>query len=313
MFKHKIGINYVDIIKTRKNKRNLPLIGKLNFTINIDKAIDQLQSILEINEQVDFVKSGKDKASNEHNYNLPKKDGSNFVNNYDEIYKIYAAIGLQSLSDEAIIHAKNTLKKVNDFSPFERSKGMRDTSSKYYHSHYDERNYTKLTNYCTGYFKTILNMFNDEPCRSGIVCLHPSKFLAPHFDIGPEFVSRIQIPLITNPNAVIGLRNPNNKNEWYEYHLPANGSIYFINSGWEHYAVNNGSQSRYQIRICLNGQLSLTNMTEVNPNSIFSDQEFSTRIESGQYYGSNKNNIGSSALTELNLNPNQYTKKAKIF
>lgn len=313
MFKHCIGIDYAPIIKTRKNKRNLPLIGKLNFTIDVQKAVSQLESIVEIGKQVDFLKSGKDKASNEHNYNLPKKDGSNFVNNYNEVYKIYAAVGLQSLSDEAIAHAKLNPKKVDDFSPFERSRGMRDTGSKYYHSHYDERNYTKPTNYCNNYFEQILNMFNDETCRSGVVCLHPGKFLAPHFDIGPEFVARIQIPLITNRYAVIGVRNPNDKNEWYEYHLPADGSVYFINSGWEHYAVNNGSESRYQIRICLNGQASLANMTTVDPDSIFSNEEFSTRVESGQYYGDNSDNVGGSALTELNLNPEQYTKKAKIF
>ena len=48
----------------------------------------------------------------------------------------------------------------------------------------------------------------------------------------------------------------------------------------------------------------------LEPNKIFSHQVFSKRPESGSYYGSNDNNLMSKAMTELGLEPENYSKYA---
>ena len=304
--KHVIGMNYSTIIKERKDKRDLPFVLKLKKKIDLSPAIDQLNEYLSVIANDNSFKY--DKASTEHNYDLSDKTGKNFVANYSEIYKTYAKVGFQSLTDDALALAKTINRNIEDYTPYERAKGMRYTSSKDYHPYYDERNYTKPTEFYDGYFGSFLDSFKDEVCRSAIVTLEPGKFLSPHFDIGPEYVTRLQIPLITNTKAVMGFRK--NDDTWYEYHFPADGSIYFVNSGWEHYAVNNGVDNRYNLRVCLNGQLELEDAEEFLPTSIISHDVFCQRPESGNYYGSNDNNLMSKAMTELGLQPESYSKYA---
>lgn len=304
---HEIGINYSEIIKKRKGKRDLPFVLKLKKKIDINRVQSQLIDLL-IKAEKDQREYSYDKASSEHNYDLSNKQGENFVSNYSEIYKTYAKIGFQSLSDDAIRIGSTIEKPIANFTPYERAKGMLDTSSKYYHPFYDERNYNKKTEYYNGYIGEFLDSFKDDVCRSAAVCLQPGKFLTPHFDIGPEFVTRLQIPIYTNKKAVMGFRK--DKDTWFEYHFPADGSIYFVNSGWEHYAVNNGDENRYNIRVCLNGQIELEDAEEVEPTTIFSHHVFSTRPESGNYYGKSDDNLMSVAMTELGLDPQTYSKYA---
>ena len=303
MFKHKIGLNYTDIVRSRKKKKDLPLIGKLNFNFDVEKLKTELSNLIQINKLISYNETGKDKASNENNYNLKNKNNKVFIDNYKEIYKLYAVVGFQSLSDEANKLASTTEIKMEDLSPYDRARGMRFTSSNFYHPHYDERNYTKPTEYYKGYFKTVLDSFPDEVCRSGTVCLHPKKFLSPHFDIGPEYVVRLHIPLITNKLSILGLRSKTNKNLWEVYHLPADGSVYFINSGYEHFAINEGEESRYHIRVCLNGQNALNDLKDIQPNYTMSNKE----IESKPYSNLNTdtdNNFTGISLKEIDLDKN---------
>ena len=305
--KHIIGTDYTDIIKLAKNKRDLPFVLKLKNKLDIDKLQQELAYLLNLSKNDSSFKY--DKASSEHNYNLANTKGVNFVHNYNDIYKTYAKIGFQSLTDEALSLSKTIAKPVESFTPYERTKGMKRTNSADYHPYYDERNYTKRTEFCTPYINEILDGFgSDESCRSAIVTLEPGKFLSPHFDIGPEYVLRLQIPIITNESAVMGFRK--DPNTWYEYHFPADGSMYFVNSGWEHYAVNNGNENRYQLRICLTGQESLEGAEEFLPTSIFSHGVFCKRPESGEYYGVNDNNIMAIAMTELGMSADEYAKYA---
>jgi len=310
MLKHSIGLDYTSIIQSRKKKRDLPLVGKLNFTFDVEKLTEELSKFIEFNSLISYNETGKDKASNENNYNLKNKNKNLFINNYKEIYKLYAVVGFQSLSDEAVLLAETTDIKMEDLSPYDRARGMRLTASRYYHPHYDERNYTKPTEYYKGYFKTVLESFSDEVCRSGTVCLHPDKFLSPHFDIGPEYVVRLHIPIITNELSILGLRSKTDKNLWEIYHLPADGSIYFINSGYEHFAINEGVNSRYHIRVCLNGQQSIEDLVCIKPDYVMTDIELQNKPYSGKYQDT-KNNYTGVSLKEIDLDKN-YNKFSDI-
>jgi len=185
-----------------------------------------------------------------------------FIKNYDSFYKRYSIVGLQTLSDDAKKATASLNFSVSDLTPSERLRGMRNTSYNKYHPLYDERNYTKPTPYLNGAFKDALLSFKAEPCRSALVCLDSQKHISPHYDIGPEYITRIMIPIFTNRDAVVGVRT---KDGYNEYHLPADGRAYFINSGFEHYALNAGTDPRYQIRVCLNGQEDLDFLEPLDP------------------------------------------------
>jgi len=294
---HRIGMNYKDIIKTRMTKRELPLIGRLRKTIDVQRALDQVTRL--INENEEKIRNGlleMDPSSTEHTYDLKNTKGEDFIKNYDEVYKRYSVIGFHELTDEAKALGSSMTKKVSDFTPVQRLKGMIDTASEYYHPYYDERNYTKPTSYNTGYIREFLDSFTSSSCRAAVVSLHPGRFITKHFDIGAEYITRLQIPLVTNPKAIIAVKTHGG---WNEYHLPADGSVFFINAGVEHYAINAGDDVRYQIRVCLESQEDLADMEEYAPVNFVSDEEFDAHPCSGnelKYV-----NITKETLNEFNL------------
>ena len=271
--KHYIGKNYTDIVKSRKKKHDLPKVGVLNRIIDINKLQKEIDNLLGDTKGKPISYNEKtDMASTEHNYDLKDSKGETFIQNYGESYKLYSHIGFQSLSDEAL-NVLDNYGDISKLSPRDRSRGMRDTSSQYYHPLYDERNYTKSTPHCKNYINTVINGFESQSCRSSLVVLHPGKFLSPHFDIGPEYVVRLQLPVFTNEKSILGVKC---KDGWEEYHLPADGRIYFINSAWEHYVYNKGNESRYQIRICLHDQFDLNHVQEVKYTNVVPEPVFPT-------------------------------------
>lgn len=291
---HVIGTNYRPILKTRKNKKQLPLIGRLKKTIDVDAVKEQILHLL--NENENKLDLELDPSATEHTYDLKNSKGEYFIQNYNDVYKKYSTIGFQELSQEAKSLAASMSSNVSDFSPVQRLKGMTDTSSKFYHPHYDERNYTKPTKYCTGYINDFLHSFDSTSCRSAVVALHPGRYISKHFDIGAEYVTRLQIPIITNEQAVIGVKADNG---WNEYHLPADGSVFFINAGYEHYAINKGSDVRYQIRVCLQSQEDLEDIENYPHTRFISDNDFESHPCSGS---SNEYvNVTKETLSEIYL------------
>ena len=294
---HTIGKDYRDIIKTRKNKNSLPQIGKLKKTIDVSAAYNQIFGLIKENEEkLNLGLLEMDPSSTEHTYDLKNSKGNDFIKNYAEVYKRYSVIGFQELTDVAKEIGNAMDKTVSDFTPLQRLRGMTNTASEFYHPFYDERNYTKPTQYCTGYISEFLNSFKSTACRSGVVSLHPGRFITKHFDIGAEYITRLQIPIVTNPGAVIGVKTAGG---WNEYHLPADGSIFFINAGIEHYAINAGTEIRYQIRVCLESQEDLEDVEEFAPTKFVSDEEFSVHLCSG--YEPSITNITKETLNEFHL------------
>ncbi len=89
-------------------------------------------------------------------------------------------------------------------------------------------------------------------------------YLSPHWDMGPEFASRFQIPIIATGGMEMGFRK-NQRHSWSVYKF-VEGYSYFVNTGYEHYARNDDVDTRYQVRVCIIGQELLKDYTEVTPN-----------------------------------------------
>lgn len=258
---HKIGNNYSEIIKQRKGRKDYPpVICLKNIKIDVKKLNDEISKI---------NLTELDRNTSETQYRLNKLNGEKFIDNYENFIKEYSKITFHKMTDEAI-DLSNKLPNVETYGPKERIKGMIDTGSRFYHPNYDERNYTIYTEHATGYIKEVLDMFEATTCRSAVVCLETGQKLSRHVDVGPEHIVRCHIPLVTNPEARMGFKV---NNFWEEYHMPADGSVYAVNSGLEHYAFNFGSK-RIHMRVCLMSQEDTINFKTINPVNIQLDESY---------------------------------------
>jgi quercetin dioxygenase-like cupin family protein len=102
------------------------------------------------------------------------------------------------------------------------------------------------------YFMDILyNKFQSETCRARLHYLAPGKSLAPHIDYDPSYGVRVVCPIqgtehTTNHFWVNG--------EEQTYNLPADGRVWFLNTGFKHSVVNNGTEPRIALLLTLKSQ-----------------------------------------------------------
>ncbi len=260
---HKIGYNYREILKTRKTKRDYPHIGKLPAQLDILRLQQEVSALLDRDLQ--------DANTTETHYRLNNHAGDKFIKEYDSVIQHYSSITFNKITSEAADYAASLTKTMEEFTPLDRLKGMVDTGSKFYHPYYDERNYTDFTEHATGYIREILDGFKSTPCRAAIVVLRPGQRISRHFDIGPDFLIRLQIPIFTTPSAIMGFKTDTG---WAQYHMPADGSMYAVNAGIEHWAMNTSDAVRYHLRICLTSQEDTAGMTEFPPLSRITDTDF---------------------------------------
>ena len=127
---------------------------------------------------------------------------------------------------------------INDYNHDYKSK-----HNKISHPAFDEGNWNhKLEHYKGSYFEhAIESQFKAEAVRVRVHKLFPGKEIAPHIDYDPSYACRVIIPIegtdgITNVFWV--------GKERQEYFLHANGSAYFLNTGYKHAVYHNGDKDR---------------------------------------------------------------------
>lgn len=217
------------------------------------------------NGKEEFLKETQ-KYDSDSKFQLNGVDGTNFVKSNQAIYGNYSVVAFQEISDESLVYAKS-IKYDENSTPFQRQRGMISMEPPYYHPKYDERSYTKFTPFATTdvrYFLDTFSEYGEQSCRSSLVKLNPKMYLSPHWDMGPEFASRFQIPIVANKNMEMGFRK--NKNHKWQVYRFEEGYAYFVNTGYEHYARNDDDTTRYQVRVCVIGQKLLKDFEEVRPN-----------------------------------------------
>ena len=140
----------------------------------------------------------------------------------------------------------------------ERTKRL-DPSDPRYLPEADELNYGVRNKYATGPFEDILNQFKGKITRVRLAYLTPGFSIKPHVDYDPSYITRYHIPLITNDNVVMGFSKGD---ATHLYHMPADGSVFFFNSGIKHWVDNNGTEARLHLIIDTHGQEDLVDYTE---------------------------------------------------
>lgn len=118
----------------------------------------------------------------------------------------------------------------------------------------NEKNYGKFRSiiHDLDYVQTLLKSFKNKVTRARFAKLAPGSDIKPHIDNNVGYGVRYHLALETNPDCYIAIRK-NPKQDFEYFHIPADGHLYYINVGFEHFAVNNGPTDRVHLVIGVNG------------------------------------------------------------
>lgn len=126
-----------------------------------------------------------------------------------------------------------------------------DRSSLTYLPQLDERNYCVPNERAKGAFLEILKSFKAKFTRVRLAVLMPGFEGQPHIDYNTDYSIRVHIPIVTNKDAtfsyVVG-----GKTE--EFHMPADGSMWYVNTGYTHFVKNLGTEPRLHLVVNLESQ-----------------------------------------------------------
>ena len=115
----------------------------------------------------------------------------------------------------------------------------------------DERWYRKVKDDVPPYLREVLSTFEGSH-RTRFANLAAYSDVKPHIDYDTMYGIRLHIALDTNDKCFNGGWDKDG-NEVKE-HIPADGSVWFINPGVKHYAVNGGPTPRNHLIISIDSQ-----------------------------------------------------------
>ncbi|MBC7766376.1 aspartyl/asparaginyl beta-hydroxylase domain-containing protein [Arenimonas sp.] len=122
----------------------------------------------------------------------------------------------------------------------------------------DELNYGKRIPVDHGIFDEVLNFFDGKVCRVRLAVMRPKFKIIPHIDYDPSYISRFHLPLITNKLCSMHvIRNTAGLKVEEKTYFEPSGHLYFLNTGFKHWAENNSDQDRLHLIIDVHGQKEL--------------------------------------------------------
>lgn len=163
--------------------------------------------------------------------------------------ELYKQLYLTEMSSEKIVNSEETIRESSK-TMFSRAKRFRRNSANYI-AEADELNYTVRNKHVTDVFEEILNMFKSTVTRARLAVLMPNFEIKPHVDYDPSYITRYHIPIFTNEFVTFGVKT---KQGPVEFGMPADGSIYFFNSGLLHWVKNLSDEPRLHLIIDTHGQ-----------------------------------------------------------
>ena len=228
------------------------MIGKKWFPFVMRKRIEGYSDLQE--HCLDLVNQMEDRLASAPEFLVDDND-SHFRDDDVLVYSSgsgrYSMLQFQTMGD---------IPEISDFDRKRLSRTLHRFGE--YDPKNDERAYTKWTSFATPKIKTFFETFESPICRSSITKMDPNATLRPHWDMGPEFSVRIQVPIVATDGMEMGFRI-NKKHPWKVYRFEE-GYAYFCNTGYEHYARNDGDQTRYQVRLNVIGQSFLWDYNEID-------------------------------------------------
>jgi hypothetical protein len=230
---------------TWKNRWELPVIKRLDIRFDINRLREELK---QFSSGKVWDGLGSDYADMcEAHTKLPamfftkeELEGVNCVCDLDWENTSYKQLSLTEYDDTYDLSQRR-----------EKSGTAWDQRIAKHDSHADERWYRKFKDDLPPYLREVLSTFPNFH-RTRFALLQPGKRVKPHIDYDTTYGIRLHIALETNDECFNGGwdRDGNEVRE----HIPADGSVWFINPGVKHYALNGGTTARNHLIISLDTQ-----------------------------------------------------------
>lgn len=243
-----------------KKRQFLPLMAKLNFKVDIDHLLKE------------FYEFGYNDWSkyNGLSYDKNNEDGlivrrvllEYFLSEEEKLERegkliveggeAYKMLCLTEFNGDVTSANKNLAEQLKNsgLTPREFARRLEKISNPS-HPNYspiaDEKLYNKRTQYAKGYVAKVMNLLEEKiggVARSRYAVLKAGQEIKPHLDINTDKAIRIHIPLITHPDCIFGVTG---KKAEIAQHMPADGSVWFINQGYSHWVKNNSPVDRVHL------------------------------------------------------------------
>lgn len=124
--------------------------------------------------------------------------------------------------------------------------------SKHYVPEVDELNYNIINDKATPVVRSVMDMFKARKTRVRLAAIAPGFNIKKHIDYDPTYICRYHVPLVTNERAILGAINYSGAEK--EVSLPADGRVYFLNSGRIHWVRNDSDRWRIHLIVDCHGQ-----------------------------------------------------------
>lgn len=241
------------------NRKQLPCVGYIsNKSFDINAIVKHLEenNLLDWDRYTDIKYSA---ASNHQAFVVSNEFcKTNFFteteadNMEGELYRqLYLTdFDKSKTSDKVNLHNTNI---------FERTKRLNPINSRYL-PEADELNYGVRNELVQGILADILDSFESKITRVRLAYLSPGFEIKPHVDYDPSYIVRYHLPLITNEDVIMGFER---QGKTLTYQLPANGKLYFFNSGIKHWVKNNSNIGRLHLIIDVHGQTELQHLSKL--------------------------------------------------
>lgn len=254
-----------------KKRQHLPLMAKLDFQIDIDRL------------RKEFFEFGYDNWSlyDGLNYSKDQEDGlivrrvlleyflteeekaeraNKLIAEGGEAYKMLCLTEFNGDSNKESKNLAESFKEETD--PKKIAKKLEKISNPNHPDYVpiaDEKRYDKRNEYCKGYVEEVMDMIEEKighVTRSRYAVLKAGEEIKPHLDVNTDKAVRIHIPLITHEDCLFGVQG---KKTIVEEHMPADGSVWFINQGYRHWVKNNSPVDRVHLVFVVVGQENIEN------------------------------------------------------
>lgn len=231
------------------DRKQLPAFHILPYKFDMEKILNAFKVFEDINSYDDLNASNPDSAYGDFYNSSTKLDHlKKFAETGEDVTRgsqFYRQLSLTEFEGE---RPKRQLEKDTGITTYRKSTNTDDPS---YNPVMDERRYTKRKEICKGYWNHILDTFKAPVTRTRFAYMASGHSIKPHIDYNTTYSVRVHIPIVTNEGALMCVKT---KTGVEKIHMPADGSVYFLNTGMTHWAENNGNKGRIHLVISLNGQ-----------------------------------------------------------
>ena len=218
-----------------KTRNELPGLIKLDIKYNIGMLRKDIHKYVSRDFKDSMEEGPYKNLRDAYGYNLSPaaygKTNKEVDNNFDWNRVPYKQIALTDFNPDYEI-------------PTDRNSGKRyDRGFMKNDKRFDERAYSKLKKDLPPYLEKVIKGFGKRVTRVCIAITEPGGGIAPHRDYDTTFSTRYHIAIDTNQKATMN-----------GVHVPADGHVWFINSGKNHWVKNEGSEPRTHLMIVMDSQ-----------------------------------------------------------